>query len=155
MEAFFLLKTVHILTAAILFGTGIGIAFFFWMGCRDTDDRGTYFASRITVFADWLFTASAGIVQPLTGLLLIRVAGHDPFAPWLLITYGLYALAFICWVPVVILQRGIRDQFAARPGGAAFDQALFERRRRLWFWLGWPAFIALVIVFHLMVAKPT
>jgi uncharacterized membrane protein len=155
VEGYFLLKTLHILSATILFGTGIGIAFFFWMGGRSGNDHAAHATARITVVADWLFTLSAGILQPVTGLLLIQAAGLDPFARWLVISYVLYATALACWIPVVVLQKRIRDQLSAKLAGEHFDRAHYDHRRRFWFWLGWPAFIALILVFHLMAAKPT
>ena len=154
MDSYLLAKTLHILSATVLFGTGIGIAFCFWMGVRSGEPAAAYFATRTTAIADMAFTLIAGVVQPLSGLWLIHLAGHDPFAPWLLATYALYLLALACWLPVVWLQLRIRDSFRVRLAGAAIDEALLRRRFRLWFALGWPAFIGLIAVFWLMVAKP-
>ena len=56
---------------------------------------------------------------------------------------------------VVRLQLQVRDTYRAKRDGAAIDEALLQRRIRTWFVLGWPAFIGLVIVFWLMVAKPS
>jgi uncharacterized membrane protein len=154
MDGYLALKTVHVVSATILFGTGLGIAFFFLMGMRGGDPAGAYFAARTTAIADMVFTLTAGIVQPLTGFWLIRAAGHDVLAPWLLWTYALYLLALACWLPVVWLQLRMRDMLAAKVAGEPIDEVLFRRYFRCWFVLGWPAFIALVAVFWLMVAKP-
>src|SRR5688500_14757674 len=154
MDTYLLLKVVHILSATVLFGTGLGIAFFFLMGLRSGDPAGAYVAARTTVVADMLFTLTAGIVQPLSGFWLIRLAGYDPLAPWLVWTYALYLLALACWLPVVWLQLRLRDMLAAKVRGEAIDEARFRRLFRWWFALGWPAFVALVTVFWLMVAKP-
>lgn len=154
MEVYFLVKTLHILSAAILFGTGIGIAFFFWTGVRGGDTAAAYFASRTTALADILFTLTAGVVQPLSGLWLIYLTGVNPVAPWLAATYALYLLALACWLPVVWLQLRIRDSLKAKLAGVAIDDGLLRRRFRIWLALGWPAFIGLVAVFWLMVAKP-
>ena len=154
MGLYLVLKTVHVVSATILFGTGLGIAFFFLMGLRSGDAAGAYFAARTTAIADMVFALTAGIVQPLTGFGLIRMAGWDPAAPWLEWTYALYALALACWLPVVWLQLRMRDMLAAKLRGEAIDEALLKRYSRVWFALGWPAFIGLVAVFWLMVAKP-
>lgn len=154
MEAYFLAKTVHIVSSAVLFGTGLGIAFFFLFGQRSGDDRMALFAARTTCLADMVFTLSAGIVQPLSGFALVWLAGHDPLSPWLLWSYGLYLLALGCWLPVVWLQLRMRDMLAAKLAGGAFDQARFSRCFAWWFALGWPAFAGLVAVFWLMVARP-
>ena len=154
MGPYFLVKTAHILSATILFGTGIGIAFFFMAGVRSGDAKMAWFAARTTAVADMVFTLTAGIVQPLTGFWLVAVTGSDPFAPWLLATYALYLIALACWLPVVWLQLRMRNMLAGRVRGEPFDEALFARRFRWWFALGWPAFGALVLVFWLMVARP-
>jgi uncharacterized membrane protein len=150
-----IVKTLHILSATVLFGTGLGIAFFFWMGGRAGDDRAALFAARATVTADLLFTTTAGIAQPLTGAWLVWRGGFDPADRWLVVTYLLYLLAGACWLPVVWIQLRVRDQLAVKVTGGPFDSTAHARLRRWWFALGWPAFLALVVVVHLMVTKPT
>lgn len=145
---------MHILGATVLFGTGLGIAFFFWSS-RRLDDHARLFAARTTVRADFLFTLPAVILQPLTGAWLVLYGGIDPGEPWILISLGLYGLAGLCWIPVVWLQIKMKRILEARVAGEAFDERDYERLRRTWFLLGWPAFLALIAVFWLMVAKPT
>lgn len=124
------------------------------MGAR-ADDRGALFAAETTVRADMLFTLSAVVAQPVTGALLIRGAGFDWTDRWLVLTYALYAVAGACWLPVVWIQIRLRDQLRSKLSGGPFDAAAHRRLRRWWFWLGWPAFGALLLVFHLMVTKPS
>jgi uncharacterized membrane protein len=154
MDAYLLLNVVHILSATVLFGTGLGIAFFFLMALRSGDTAGAYFAARTTAIADMLFTLTAGIVQPLTGFAMVRWAGIDPGSRWLAWTYALYLVALACWLPVVWLQLRMRDMLGAKLRGEAIDEARLKRYFRVWFVLGWPAFVGLVAVFWLMVAKP-
>lgn len=154
MDSYLLAKTAHVILATVLFGTGVGIAFFFLMGMRSGEPAMALFAARTTAIADMIFTLTAGIGQPLTGLWLIWRVGYDPFAHWLMLTYVLYVLALACWLPVVRLQLRMRDMLAVRVAGGPFDEVHFRRCFRLWFALGWPAFIGLVVVFWLMVAKP-
>jgi uncharacterized membrane protein len=155
VDVYALVKTAHILSATVLFGTGLGIAFFFWIGGRSGSDEAAYFAARATVIADLFFTTTAVIVQPVTGAWLVMSAGFEPFDRWLALTYALYALAAACWIPVVFLQLRIRDQLKQKLSGGSFDAIAHARLRRWWFALGWPAFLALIVVFHLMVAKPS
>jgi len=154
VDGYLLLKTVHVISAAILFGTGLGIAFFFLVGLRSSDVAGAYVAARTTVIADMLFTLTAGIVQPTSGFAMIRMAGIDPLSRWLVWTYALYALALGCWLPVVWLQLRLRNMLIAKSRGETIDEARLGRYFRIWFALGWPAFLGLVAVFWLMVAKP-
>lgn len=154
MDLYTAIKTLHILTSTILFGTGIGIAFFMFCSRFARDAGGRYFAARFTVLADCIFTAPAVVLQPLTGLWLVFEAGYDPMALWLKWTYALYLLAGACWLPVVWIQVQLRRMAgeAATSGGALPDR--YHRLFRAWFCLGWPAFLSLIAIFTLMVAKP-
>lgn len=154
IDPYYWLKALHILSATILFGTGLGTAFHMWMAHRSGDVRAIAVVARNVALADFLFTAPAVIVQPLTGILLIRSAAIDPLSSWLVLAYALYVVAGVCWLPVVWLQLRIRD--AAR-AAIASNQPLpdaYYRQMRWWFALGWPAFLAVIAILWLMVAKP-
>lgn len=153
MDPYLTAKWVHILSSTLLFGTGIGTAFqMVWAMQGGTAGQVARTAAGV-VTADWLFTMPAGILQPLSGLWLIHETGFAWDESWLVVSYALYVLAFLCWAPVVFLQIRIRDLCrAAPPDGPVPPQA--RRLYRMWFALGWPAFTALVAVFWLMVSKP-
>ena len=154
IESYLLLKWLHILSSTVLFGTGIGTAFQMVWAMRRGDPALVAGVADGVVTADWLFTTPAGIAQPVTGVLLALSAGYALTEPWLLATYGLYVLAFCCWLPVVGLQYRIRTLArTATADGLPLPPAAW-RAFRLWFALGWPAFGALVGVYWLMVAKP-
>jgi uncharacterized membrane protein len=154
MNAYLLIKTVHIVTATILFGTGLGIAFFMFRS-RFTDDlQEKFYAIRTTVLADYLFTAPAAVLQPVTGAWLIWNDGLTWNDGWLLATYVLYAIAGVCWLPVVWIQIRLKWIVAACLSSGKPLPDEYHRLFRVWFLLGWPAFTALVAVFFLMVAKP-
>lgn len=151
---FLLLKTIHILSATILFGTGLGTAFHMWATHRNGDVRAIAVVARNVVLADWLFTTPAGVVQPVTGFLMIWLAGYEPGASWLVVTYVCYGIAGLCWFPVVGLQMWVARLAARAVAGARPLPATYHRLMRIWFCLGWPAFAALIGVFWLMVARP-
>lgn len=154
IDPFPLLKSVHILSATVLFGTGLGTALHLWMTHRSGEVAAISVAAANTVRADWWFTLTSGIAQPATGAGLIWLGGHDPFAPWLMATYVLYAVAGSCWIAVARLQIRARD--LAREAVLA-NQPLppaYFRLMRAWYALGWPAFLALIAVLWLMVATP-
>lgn len=155
MDSYLVIKTIHIISATVLFGTGMGIAFFHFAGQRSPDFAAKLFAARMTALADYLFTLPAVIIQPLTGALLIWQIGFDWLDYWLVFTYALYVIAGICWIPVVFIQIRIKRMLELRAEGSPFDQRAYERLCRWWFALGWPAFGGLIIVFFLMVAKPS
>lgn len=155
MEFYFLVKTVHIIGAAVLLGTGSGIAFFMVMAHRTRDAAIIAHTVGIVVLADILFTASAVILQPLTGALLVHITGYSFSTGWIIASLGLYVVTGAFWLPVVWIQYQIR-QLARR--AASTDTPLPEeyyRLYRIWFAFGFPAFAAVLAIFWLMVAKPT
>lgn len=145
---------MHILSSTVLFGTGLGTAFHMFATHLRGDVNAIAAMTRNTVLADWLFTAVSGFVQPLTGFMMILMAGYDPFESWLVATYALYLVTAAFWLKVVRLQYRMRTLAvdAAARGDALPEE--YHRAMKLWFALGWPAFMSLMIVFTLMVMKP-
>jgi uncharacterized membrane protein len=148
------IKVLHVVSSTVLFGTGLGIAFF----KVTADASGNVKAMRVVgervVWADWLFTTPAIVVQALTGVALAKIAGFPLLSGWVLAAIMLYCAAGACWLPVVWLQIRMRD--LARQAEQT-ETAIGERYwsyARLWFWLGVPAFVAVLAVFVLMVLKP-
>jgi len=149
-----LLKTIHILSSTVLFGTGLGTAFHGLASNLRGDLRALVVSDKNVVLADWLFTTPAVIVQPVTGVLLAREEGFPLDAHWLLATYALYVFVGACWLPVVWLQiRMARIVENCLQSGGALPP-IYRTYFKWWFALGWPAFIAMVAIFWLMVAKP-
>lgn len=154
MDWYFIAKWLHILSSTVLFGTGMGTAFQMVWAMRTRRVETIHSVSSGVVVADWIFTTPAGLFQPLSGLALIYLQGYSLWEPWLIATYGVYIIAFAAWAPVVKLQIRIRDLAkTALDTGTDLPDAAW-RAYRIWFALGWPAFIGLVGVFYLMVAKP-
>jgi len=153
-EPFFWIKAIHILSSTVLFGTGLGTAFHMWMAHRSGDIHAIATVSKNVVLADYLFTTPAVIIQPLSGAILVWLTGTDPYAPWLVIAYVLYVLAGACWLPVVRLQIRMRDLARASVETDSDLPADYHAHMRAWFFLGWPAFLAVIAIFALMVAKP-
>ncbi|WP_442594076.1 DUF2269 family protein [Parapusillimonas sp. JC17] len=147
-------KWLHVLASTLLFGTGIGSAFYLLLSTLTRNVQAIAVVSRIVVIADWLFTATTAIAQPLTGFWLIHLAGFPLSTPWLLWSIVLYVIAIACWLPVVALQIRLRDlaQQAARDRTEL--PARYWRCFKMWVALGFPAFFAFVAIFYLMVAKP-
>jgi uncharacterized membrane protein len=148
------LKWLHILSATVLVGVGFGTAFYKWMIDRSGEVRAIAYMGRLVVLADWLFTTPAIILQPLTGLWMLQIAGYSLGSTWILYTLLLYALAGACWLPVVWLQYRMRALALAAVAAEQALPAAYWRYARLWFWLGIPAFLAMLAVYALMVFKP-
>ena len=153
-EAFHWIETIHIVNSTILFGTGLGTAFQMWFAHRTGDSRVIAAVARNVVWADYVFTAPAVVIQPATGAAMIWVAGFDPAASWLVASYALYLLAGACWLPVVWLQTRARDLARAAADSNGPLPPAYHRCMKIWFALGWPAFAAVLAIFWLMTTKP-
>jgi uncharacterized membrane protein len=152
--SYLLLKYIHILSATLLFGTGLGTAFHGFLAFRSRDARVIAAVGRSVVLADWLFTTPAVIVQPATGIAMAMQAGLPLTTGWIALTFALYALVGVCWLPVVWLQIQLRAMGrASQLAGTPLPERYF-RFLRYWFMLGWPAFISVLAIFYLMVLKP-
>jgi uncharacterized membrane protein len=154
MNIYFTLKLIHLLGAAVLFGTGLGIAFFLFMAHRTRAPAAIAQTVRTVVVADALFTASAVVIQPLSGGALAWYAGYSLFEPWLVLSLVLYLLIGACWLPVVWIQIRLQKLAAAAATAGTELPPQFDRLFRIWFWLGWPAFGSVIAIFALMIWKP-
>ena len=74
--------------------------------------------ARVVVIADALFTATAVIVQPISGAWLAIEMGISLLAPWIIASLMLYVLVGLCWLPVVWIQIQLRNvaAYAAERG---------------------------------------
>ncbi|WP_454056560.1 DUF2269 family protein [Cupriavidus sp. Marseille-Q8015] len=146
------LKWLHVISSTLLFGTGVGSAFYLVGAVLTRNVRTVAATARMVVIADTLFTATTAILQPLTGYMLVRMAGFDWSMAWLRWSVILYVVAIACWLPVVWIQIRLRDLLAPAPA-EAFPPA-FWRWFWSWFALGFPALFAFLAIFYLMIAKP-
>jgi uncharacterized membrane protein len=154
MELELVLRWLHVLGATALLGTGAGIAFFMVMAHRTRDARLIAHTAGIVVIADYLFTASAVIAQPVTGLWLAHEVGWPLGTGWIVASMALYLVVGALWLPVVWMQ--VRMRTLAREAaavGAPLPPAYF-RLYCTWFAFGVPAFIAVLAIVWLMVARP-
>jgi uncharacterized membrane protein len=157
MTALAFWKTAHILGAAVLFGTGLGIAFFCWFGYRRALRTGEIAALRatlrLTVIADAFITAPAVVFQAASGLVLMNLMGWPLVSPWSIAVWSLFILTGACWLPVVAIQVHLSRESERAVSMATLPEH-FHRWFRWWFALGVPAFAAVVTIYYLMVAKP-
>jgi len=149
-----IVKWLHILSSTFLFGTGLGSAFYMFFTSLSRDPRAIANVVKLVVIADWTFTTPTIILQPATGFYLIHLAGFPLDSTWIFGSIVLYLLAGACWLPVVWMQIKMRDMAVAAASTDSPMPARYWRFLRWWTALGVIAFVALVIVFYLMVAKP-
>lgn len=151
---YLVLKYLHVIGATVLLGTGAGIAFFMLMAHLTNDPRAILTVARIVVLADFLFTATAVVVQPITGVALAWHLGWSLREGWIALSIALYLLTGAFWLPVVWMQMKMRDLAA---DAVAKKTELDPRYHRLfwtWFAFGFPAFASVLAIFWLMIAKP-
>ena len=151
---YMIVKWLHVLFSTLLFGTGIGSAFYLLVTTLTRDVRAVSIVSSVVVIADWLFTATTAVLQPLTGFWMMHIAGLPWSAGWIKWSIVLYVIAIACWLPVVGLQMKLRQvaQQAWRSNSPLPPQ--YWRYFRMWVALGVPAFFAFLAIFYLMVVKP-
>ena len=151
--SYLFIKYLHILSMVLLFGTGLGSAFYKWMADRSRNLAHMAVVNRHVVLADWIFTTPTVIFQLVSGVIMAYWIGLPLSTPWIAISLVLYALAGACWLPVVWLQ----IRMAALADTAIKENTdlpvLYWRYARVWFWLGVPAFSAMLLVVFLMVFK--
>lgn len=148
---FLTLKLLHILSAVILFGVGLGTVFYKIMADHSGNHAAIAVTSRHVVQADWWFTPPTVIIQPLTGILMAQQLAMSLNDNWLMLTSILYILTGLCWLPVVYLQIRMRD---IANDSLNKNQLLPPRYRYyslIWMWLGVPAFFAMLGITTLMV----
>jgi uncharacterized membrane protein len=148
------LKFVHVIGAAVLLGTGAGIAFFMLMAHLSRNVAVIAGVARIVVIADFLFTATAVILQPVTGVLLAYMIGYSLLEGWIVLSIILYILTGAFWLPVVWMQMRMRDlAITAIHKDAPLPRAY---HKLFWTWVtfGFPAFAAVLAIFWLMIARP-
>jgi uncharacterized membrane protein len=154
MSLYLILKWLHVIGATVLLGTGAGIAFFMLMAHRTRDPKIIAEVAAMVVLADFIFTLSAVIIQPVTGVALAHVAGYPLASGWIAASTALYLFTGAFWIPVVFMQRKMRDLARAAANASAPLPEEYFRLYRRWFAFGFPAFFAVLTIFWLMIARP-
>lgn len=155
MTWYYTLKIIHVLSASVLFGTGLGTAFYMFYVNAKRDVALIAKATKQVVFADWLFTGTSGVIQAITGFALIYIKQYSLSAFWVSGAILGYCIAGACWLPVVYLQIRCRDMAyhalqVGRPLGRCYYYCFIG-----WVLLGIPAFLSLIVVYYLMANRPT
>lgn len=155
MNLYLTVKALHIMSSVLLVGTGFGSAFYLFFANRTRSVPVIASVSKLVVRADWWFTTPAVVFQPLSGMWLAHAAGWPWTSTWLVAAAVLYVVAGVCWLPVVWLQMQLTEmaRLAQINGATELPRRYWQYARR-WEWLGYPAFLAMIAVYLLMVFKP-
>lgn len=148
------LRWAHVIGAAVLLGTGAGIAFFMVMAQRTKDARVIAHVADTVVIADWIFTGTSVVAQPITGYLLAQHMGWKMSEGWIVLSLALYVFVGLWWLPVVWVQHKLRDLAREAAAANAPLPDSYRRLYRIWFISGFPAFIGVLAIIWLMIARP-
>ncbi|CDX12478.1 conserved membrane hypothetical protein [Mesorhizobium plurifarium] len=151
---YFVLKYLHVIGAAVLLGTGAGIAFFMLLAHRTGNAATIAAVARIVVVADFLFTATAVIAQPITGAALAWQSGYSLGEGWIVLSILLYVVTGLFWLPVVWMQMRMRDLAAEAATAGIPPPKRYNQLFRLWFAFGFPAFACVAAIYWLMITRP-
>ena len=154
MILYLVLKWLHVIGATVLLGTGAGIAFFMVRAHQTRDPKIIAAVASIVVLADYVFTLTAVVAQPITGLRLAQIVGYPLTSFWIIASSGLYLVTGAFWVPVVFMQKRMRDLAQAAAEATSPLPAEYFQLYRRWFAFGIPAFFAVLAIFWLMIARP-
>jgi uncharacterized membrane protein len=154
VSAYLIVKWLHVLSSVLLVGTGFGTAFYLYFANRTQSVPAIAIVSRLVVRADTWFTLPAAIFQPISGIWLVHTAGWRLSSHWIATSITLYVLAGACWLPVIWIQIRLRDMAADAERDSTTLTDRYWQYARWWEWLGYPAFIAMLGVYLLMVVKP-
>ncbi len=154
MSTYLIVKWMHVLSSVVLVGTGFGTAFYLFFANRSGEVAAQAVVTRLVVRADWWFTTPAILLQPVTGLWLMHLMGLPLNTPWILWAFALYCFSGLFWIPVVWLQLRMNAMAESAHASGQELPVLYWTYARWWERLGYPAFLAMLIIFYLMVAKP-
>lgn len=153
MEPQMFVKWIHVLSSTVLFGTGLGAFFFLFMAHRTRDPRIIASVAGIAVVTNLIFTLTAGLIQPVTGGILMAMM-ELTMAPWIISALSLFVLVGACWIPVVLIQLRIKHLAERAVAAGAGLPAEYDRLYRIWAGLGAVVLVAMIAIFYLMLAQP-
>lgn len=155
MDFLDVIRVLHVLGACVLVGTGAGIAFFMVMANRTQDPKFIADTASVVVVADTVFTATAAILQPISGLILVWGLGWALSEIWILISLFLYVFIGVFWIPVIFIQMRMRDEAQRCYDNTIPLSERYKRLYRIWFAFGFPAFGAIIFLLYLMILTPS
>jgi len=152
---FTVIKFLHVMSAVLLLGTGLGLAFFLFRAQQSKDSQTILFALNNTLIGDIVFVGPALFVLFGSGHWMLRNGAHSVREPWMIASLALIMLVGLCWVLAVFLEWRMRNGLrASAQQGAAVLPPKHGLYHRLWVSLGLIAFPTAVVILVLMVIKP-
>lgn len=144
-----LLKMIHILSATIMIGTGLGSAFYLFMTYKRGSVQAIKEVVKLVVLADTNFTFPSVVIQIITGIGLAERMNLT-YSKWFWVVIGVSVLVFGTWLKAVFIQFRLRKIIEER------EELTPEYHRLMshWLYLGVPSFLASIYIYYLMIYKP-
>jgi uncharacterized membrane protein len=149
------IKFIHVLLAAAMFGTWLGIAGFMLLAYRSGNPSVVALIAQFAVRIELFVIAAALALQPISGFPLAWAIGLTPLNEfWIDVSLVLYAAVVAIWLVSLRLEirlRNLARQAALGRGTLADD---YPRLFRIWFALAAFLLAAMVAIILLMVWQP-
>lgn len=152
---FLLLKYLHIIAAVFLFGFGMGSYLYFVAANRTKNPVVISAVGKMVVWFDAWITTTAGVVQVITGYVLTNLVGLSLGDSWVLYSASLFILVGLLWLPVLWLQKQLRDMAQLSVVARTPLPANHARYYRWWLWMGVAGFAGMFMIALAMVTKMT
>lgn len=152
-----LIRLIHVVSSALMFGVGIGAFWFMLAALRSADIALIAATTRNAVRAEWFIAAPVAVVQPTTGYLLMLHLDYSLHSRWFLALATFYILAGMCWVYLVkaeLKMRHLANVALASPRAATPLPPQFHALSRRWRRLALGSFAGVLTIFWLMVFRP-
>ncbi len=143
-----LLKLIHIISATIMIGTGLGSAFYLYFTYKKGQVSTVKEVLKLVVTADTIFTTPSVVIQFITGLLLSNLLGFT-YTNWFWVVLSVSFVVLILWVRAALIQLKLKKILDKEKSLTV----QFHRLMKIWFYLGVPSFLGAVYIYYLMVYK--
>lgn len=143
-----LLKLIHILSATLMIGTGLGSAFYLYLTYKKAQLSTVRDVLNLVIFADLIFTTPSVFIQIITGVMLSNVIGLT-FTNWFWVVISVSFIVFVLWVRAAFIQVKLKKLIA----NETEIPEKFHQLMKVWFYLGIPSFLGSIFIYYLMVYK--
>jgi uncharacterized membrane protein len=149
------IKFAHVLFAAAMFGTWLGIAGFMLLAYRSGNPSVVALVAQFAVRLELFVVAPALALQPISGFPLAWAIGLTPLNEfWIDVALILYVAVVAAWLVSLRIEIGLRNMArqAALGRGTLADN--YPRLFRIWLALATIILAAMIAIILLMVWQP-
>jgi uncharacterized membrane protein len=155
IDVIFAIKFVHVLAAAAMFGTWLGLAAFMWLAHRSKNTSVVALISQFVVTVEKTVMTPAVLLQPLAGFPLAYAIGLQPFSElWILISLVFYAVIVVCWILAMRAEISIRDLAREAALESKPLPKSYRQKFRTWRLVAVPLLLGMMCLFALMIWQP-